>query len=280
MTRAFLASWFAVVVTAPLALAPPAVSGVPPRAPQATARVVVTTANIFLGLPPARARADIRRAAERSTIVAGQEMGGRRASAFAPRGWRAFQPARPACRELATWWKAETWALVRTRVRVLVISDIIPSATRCATVVVLRHRATGLRLPVVNIHMVPHVEVNGHPRANRLVPLFARDLVLIRRIAAAARDRWGLALLAGDWNVDYPDDRRVQWWGFPYARLHERWDTHWGKLPMTGPTHERRRIDAVWWSESRRIRPVDSTTIRRTWSDHNFVRVALSIRVR
>lgn len=282
-------AWWAVLAVVTAGPAGVAAAGSQPPAPgsrsAAATRVAVTTANVLVRLPPARARADLRHATTGATIVAGQENWTRRAARIAPRGWRAFQPARPrpACRGLATWWRRDTWRLVRGWARV-VWPGAVPFAVRCVSVVILRHRGTGLVLPVVDAHMPPGVDSSGSPRpgARARVALYARGLVRVRAVAARVRDRFGVAVLAGDWNVSYPEDRARQWPGFPYAMLHRRWDTSWAAKfgPLGRPTHGWRRIDAVWWSESRRVRLVASHTIGRTWSDHNFLRVVLTIRQR
>lgn len=284
MIRTHLARWCvgAILLTLP-APATGAQALFPPVGAAPVVRVVITTANVRASLSPAQARADMRRATAHSTIVAGQEYWPRAAGRFAPRGWRVFHPARPlaACRDLATFYRADTWQ--RLRGHAIVMDRLgFPTPSRCTSVLVLRHRATGLVLPVVNVHMLPHVDLAGHPRPLPLrVAAYARGMARVTWLATEVRDRYGVALVAGDWNVSYPADRRVQWSGFPYAHLAAHWDTHWAQLPMTGPTHAGgRRIDSVWWSESRRVTPVHSRTIRGTWSDHNFVRLVIRVRGR
>jgi endonuclease/exonuclease/phosphatase (EEP) superfamily protein YafD len=145
-------------------------------------------------------------------------------------------------------------------------------------VVILRHRATGLRLPLLDVHMTSHVEVAGRARTccPDRVAAYGRAMGRVTELGGQLRRRYGRAIIGGDWNVDWPADHRVQSRVFPYAHLWRTWDTHWAKLPATGPTHGSRRIDALWWTE-RSIRPVDSDTLRRTASDHNFIRLTVRL---
>jgi endonuclease/exonuclease/phosphatase (EEP) superfamily protein YafD len=144
-------------------------------------------------------------------------------------------------------------------------------------VAVLVHRRTGLRLPVVGVHLLPHVEVAGRPRDLwRLVP-FHRSVDRVQELARAIRANRGRVLVGGDWNVDWPRDNQVQARPFPYRHLHGFLDSNWGRLPWTRPTHGNRRIDTWWWSERSGLRAVDSDTLGRTWSDHRFVRISFRV---
>lgn len=275
--------WAAALLAAAIPVAavpagPALTAGVLPRAPAVT----ITTANVQVDLPLWKARADLKRARSAATVVVAQEMWHRNVARLIPHSWATFQPARPwkACRGNTISWRQDTWRKLASWAITLHRSTVIASGTRCASVAVLRHRQTGKILPVVGLHMIPHVEVAGHPRQLPLrLQLYRQALETARAQAARLRDRFGAALLAGDWNVDYWADRRVQYRGFPYAWLHQRWDTHWAKLARTRATHGSRAIDAIWWSEGpRQLTPLDGDTLGRTFSDHSFVRLTLRLR--
>lgn len=235
-------------------------------------RVIIVTANVHKDLGPRAARHDFRIATGGAvSVVLSQENWHRRPARLFPAGWAVFRTGTPVpgCRGTIVAWKGRTWARTAAWARFL-------GGKQCATVAVLRHRATGRLVPFVSVHLIPHVEVNGHPRPlPDRIRLYHRQLDNTRALGARLRDRYGRAIIGGDWNVDWPDDRRVGAWPFPFVHLRPRWDCNWGKLPWTRPTHGHRRIDAVWWTE-RTVRPVSSATRARTYSDHNFVRVTVT----
>jgi hypothetical protein len=270
-----------VLLASGLLAAPGARSDAPSTTGPGSTRIDVTTANVRTGIGGRRARLDVARAARRATIVAAQEMWHRRPGEVAPPGWRGFQPTGPigACRGNMTLWRRDVWRRGNAYAYVLNRSTLFPYAPTCATVVILRNRATGLVVPIVNVHLIPHVEVAGRPRnLPARIALYRHDMDRVARRATLIAARRGRVIVGGDWNVDYSADRRVRFSAFPYAHLWRRFDTHWAKLAPTGPTHGSRRIDALWWSEAGGFRPVDSDTIRHTYSDHNFVRLTLTAR--
>jgi endonuclease/exonuclease/phosphatase (EEP) superfamily protein YafD len=240
-------------------------------------RVTLTTANVQASLSAAQARADLARAtAGRTTVALVQEMWPRNVARLAPAGWGSWHPNRPVsgCRDNAVLWDRAVWRLGSHHAVRLHWAALVGN---CAAVAVLVHRRTGLRLPVIGVHLLPHVEVAGRPRdLPRLVP-FHRS---VDRVLALARAVWanrGRVIVAGDWNVDWPADHRVLARPFPYRHFFPSFDSNWGQLPWTRPTHGSRRIDTVWASETRGLRWLDSDTLGRTWSDHRFVRVTLRV---
>ena len=255
---------------------PPPLGAAPTPVPVAPGvRVTVTTANVKASLPRWQARADIRRATAGATsVVLAQEMWPRNVRRLAPAGWGSWHPDRPVpgCRDNAVLWDRAVWRLGNHRGHRLHWAALVGN---CAAVAILVHRRTGLRLPVVGVHLLPHVDANGHPRPlPRLVP-FHRSVDRTLALALALWERRGLVLVGGDWNVDWSDDHRVSARPFPSRHFRPHFDSNWGRLPWTRPTHGHRRIDTLWWSESRGLWPLDSDTLRGTWSDHNFVRVSL-----
>ena len=233
---------------------------------EAGSKVRVTTANIYVGLGPDAARADLRRAMRHGNVVLTQEMKNRRIDVS---GWRRFTPGRRHCREVQTYWRRSVWRHVRHAAVVLVRGDAFPHQTRCANVVVLRHRATGRLVRFVNIHLHPHVELGGHPRAccPRKTRAYARAMDRLDRIVA----RPGRIVVGGDWNVGRRADCRVRWHGFPCAHLSGPLNTP--PLRSSSPTRGNRHIDVNWYSPQFGLRQV--RTIGHTRSDHQFSRVVL-----
>lgn len=262
-------------------VAPPPVAARPHPGPVASpgVRFTVTTANVQVVLGPVGARADLALAARRSSVVLAQENWGRQVAQLAPTGWSAYQPARPVpgCRGNATMWRRAVWRLGGHWAALLHRSEL---GNRCATVTVLVHRQTGVRVPFVNVHLLPGVDANGHPRPRPVrVATFHRSVHRVLDVARSLRSRFRLAVIGGDWNVDWPDDHRVRAYPFPYRHLWRAWNSNWGKLPWTRPTHGSRRIDQVWWNERRGVWPVRSRTVGHTRSDHRFLRVTIRVPV-
>lgn len=265
----------AAVLAASLSLlAPPASSSSAP----APLRVTVTTANVRNIVTTSQARADVRRAIDRSSVVLLQEMWHRRVTGLVPASWGVFHPSTPVggCRDNAIVWDRSVWRLVRGYgFRLHYVSGLVGN---CAAVAILEHRTTGRILPAIGVHLLPHVEVAGRPRPLPRVRTYHASIDRIRDRAAGVTSRRGSVLIGGDWNVDYPADRRVQSRPFPFRHFHAAYDSQWGVLPRTLPTLGSRRIDGFWWSANGTIRPIASRTIRGTYSDHNFVRTTLELR--
>ena len=273
--------WCLVLVLAVAAtVAPPPVAATAQATTPRGFRVTVTTANVQVGLSRRHARADLAYAARRGSVVLAQENWTRQVSQLAPTGWSAYQPARPVpgCRGNATLWDRSVWRLGGHWARLLHRSEL---GNRCATVTVLVHRQTHTRVPFVNVHLLPGVDAGGHPRPRPVrVATFHRGLDRVVDLGRYLRDtRHGLAVIGGDWNVDWKADHRVQARPFPYRHLWRSWDSNWGKATWTRPTHGSRRIDQVWWAERRGVWAVRSRTLARTWSDHRFLRVVLRVPV-
>jgi hypothetical protein len=243
--------------------------------------VVVTTANIHRTMPRRQARADIARAARAGDVVLTQENRRRRAGDLAPNGWTAYAPRHPsACRENVVYWDPGRFRRVVERRVVLYPRRTFPASRRCASVVVLEDRRSGIVVPVVSVHMIPHVERAGRPR--RLptrIRIYHRTLDRLVRVLATVEARRGIVVVGGDWNVDYAADRRIRSRPFPYAHLSPGMtNQHAPEFGRDAPTYGSRRVDSVWISESPRIRILDSSTIKGTFSDHSFARVRLRIR--
>lgn len=237
----------------------------------------MTTANVRNILPAWQARADIRRATTGASVVLLQEMWNRRVTRLVPPGWDVWHPSRPVsgCRDNAVIWDRRVWRLGDHHGVRIHWADLVGN---CAAAAVLVHRGSGLRLPLIGVHLLPHVEVAGHPRHLWRVRPFHRS---VDRVLGKAQAMWanrGLVLVGGDWNVDWPRDHQVQARPFPYRHFHQAFDSNWGQLPWTRATHAGgRRIDTWWWSDRPGLRALSSATLVHTWSDHNFVRVAFQV---
>ena len=241
-------------------------------------RVTVTTANVRNIVTASQARADVRRAIVGSSVVLLQEMWHRRVSGLVPASWGVFHPSTPVggCRDNAIVWDRSVWRLVHAYgYRVHYVRGLVGN---CVAVAILKHRGTGRLLPVIGVHTLPHVEVSGRPRPLPRVRTYHASIDRIRDRGNRVTAVRGSVLIGGDWNVDYPADRRVQARPFPWRHFHAAFDSQWGTLPRTLPTLGSRRIDGFWWSANGTIRPIASRTIRGTYSDHNFVRTTYALR--
>jgi endonuclease/exonuclease/phosphatase family metal-dependent hydrolase len=247
----------------------------------AAAVLVVATQNVQVGMPAYQARHDITRAAVGADVVVLQEMGGRRVAAgFTPAGFRCWQALSGPAREVPVCWRASRFAEIAAHTTLLHRSDLFPSATRAASTVVLRDRTTGRLWPVVDVHMIPHIEVGGRLRQ---LPRRALAVLALSRIDALAdrlTARYGRVIIGGDFNIDATADHRVRQPACLWYRMNHgptNYDTAWNTLPRTGPTLGRRRIDYVWWPKAAAT-AVRSATIGGTYSDHQLVRVTLAAR--
>lgn len=144
----------------------------------------------------------------------------------------------------------------------------------------LQDKVTGRIIWVLNTHFVPTVEgPNGRRNANeRRTRLYAKHmdglLALVDKIRA--EEGGGLVFVAGDFNVNYRNDKVAQDPIFPYAALGTRRlrSSHY-KLgePATG-THvlgngfDKRLIDYVHFRPTRRATPTGQRIIRGMNSDH------------
>jgi exonuclease III len=137
-----------------------------------------------------------------------------------------------------------------------------------ATVVHLRHRATGQLVSVVNVHLLSGAMSAGRPRPDRpLRVAFYKEQV--RNLATALEDekRFGQVFVLGDFNIGYAADARWQRRGLPYKRLTRHGlQAMWRTCGTDGRgTHGPQYIDQVWSQQ-----PADSCDVAYdiTQSDH------------
>ena len=145
--------------------------------PAAVALVVaLATQNVQQGLPPAAARYDIGRAAAGSSVVLTQEMGLRRAAAFAPPGWRVAHKNGLRRGDCATYSDAALWRPGATWTRQLTYARF-RAGHRFALVTILHGlgRYAGTTLATVCVHLItrprerPAVERAGVARLAALL---------------------------------------------------------------------------------------------------------------
>lgn len=158
-----------------------------------------------------------------------------------------------------------------------------PPPPRYTNWVRYQHRGTGRYVYHINAHANSHIDNNGHPYNLPRTDCAEKQFRDIRALAAAKEDS-GQVIVSGDLNVDYVDDKRVQYVNFPYVVLDER-DAA-GNLPGlrscyaihgvkgTG-THGDRHIDYIYfWKrlpEYQKMWMMDYYILTGTNSDHNGV---------
>lgn len=205
----------------------------------AAVSLTITTQNVRHTLPADQAHHDIAQAAQRSAVLVTQEMGGRRAARFAPAGWGTAHAGLGRRGDCATYWRRDTWHLLRSRTVALPLH-------RWALVTVLGHQ--GARLAVVCVHMPT--------RRERTWADYRHAIARLRTLAGHLRTGQPV-VLAGDWN---------QAWG---QRLLRDWRS--ARPPQVTLGH--RRTDFAYWCAPLRRHSI--TTLGHTYSDHQAVRVQL-----
>jgi hypothetical protein len=216
----------------------------------ATVAIAIATQNVYVGLPPDRARHDIRQATAQSSIVLTQEMGSRHAREFAPRGWAVAHRLGPWVGDCATFYDTSVWRRRDWWTFPITKSDAFPGGHRFGLVTVLHGHGT--TVAAVCVHMItqprnrPDVEAAGVRR--------------LRAQLAALRATYPHVVVGGDWN------RAFSWRPFlPHMRA--------TRPPR--PTHSPGvRIDYIYAETPRTVRRI--AVIGHTYSDHNGVREVIA----
>lgn len=238
--------------------------------------LVATTQNVRYTLGPAHTRYDVRRAARGSDLVLLQEFSGKRASAYAPAGYGTWQAPRGQRAEAPVLWRRATLGLVSGYTVLLHRSTLFASATRYASVVRFRVRATGACLRVVNLHMIPGIDRSGYLVRAPRAALARRAVAVIAAVARGAPDC--ATLVGGDWNFAYHSDCRVHLASMPCARMSAAgYLAQWGALAGDRPTFGHRIIDTLWVRRSQ-VRPLWQSVSGGTYSDHQRVRLGFILR--
>lgn len=151
------------------------------------------------------------------------------------------------------------------------------------------HIPSGRNVNHLNSHLNAHIDNNGHPYDLPRTEDAEKHIRMIRDLAANRKSH-GQVVVSGDFNVDYQDDKRVQYSRFPYTVLEERQAA--GTIPglrsgysqhgvTTLATHGSRRIDYIYeWvrtAEHRVMRMTNHYIVNGTNSDHNGVVAAFSM---
>lgn len=120
-----------------------------------------------------------------------------------------------------------------------------------ATVVRLRHRATGTPISVVNVHLMNGSLKRGrpHPDRPRRFDLYADQLRRTRTIARSEQSDGRTVYVTGDFNSDYQSDERTRHRKLPFRRFKRvgyvsMW--HGEDLGRRRGTFNRSHLDGVW----------------------------------
>jgi endonuclease/exonuclease/phosphatase (EEP) superfamily protein YafD len=193
--------------------------------------------------------------------VAGlQEIGSNRRRHYLAsiRGWGYYRPRY--IQQNPVIWNRSRFRLVRAHgdriARSRHLRGQLPGATRrkkdsTATVVRLRHLASGRRISVINVHLVHGAVKGGKPWPHRpaVFNLFRNQVAGL--VQAVKRERrWGRVFVTGDFNVGYRADQHFALPRLPYRRLsRQRLDAVWqgtGYLRRGEGTHSDALIDQIW----------------------------------
>lgn len=164
-----------------------------------------------------------------------------------------------------------------------------PPPPRYITWISWTHKPSGRRVQHINSHLNAHIDDNGHPYALPRTEDAELHIRMIRDLAVRRADE-GQVVVSGDFNVDYEDDRRVQYSRFPYTVLEERQAagaipglrSGYSQLGVTNlGTHGSRRIDYIYeWvrvPSARLMEMRNHYVVDGTRSDHNGVVAAFSL---
>lgn len=236
-----------------------------PTTRDAPVPLVVTTLNVHETLGPARARHDLARAYVGSDLVLTQEMGRRRARDLIPDRFGVWQPRDAA--QLAVAWRRSTLTFRGGVILLAHRSHLFRSATRYALAARFRTPA-GRCLVAVDVHSIPHVEINGHPRRLPRITLVQKFTTRLRAFSTVVRAGCAL-IIGGDWNVDGYADRRVRYRYFPAVQLGAL-DSTWGLFPGRRGTLGARSVDGFYLD---RLDALGFRVVGGTYSDHDAARV-------
>lgn len=278
------------VLTAVLAaavLSAPSPSYAVPTTSTATAPAPAAAAPAEIRIGTYNIRADTRmkafkrgvRALRAEVDVAGlQEIGSNKKRRYLERSrsWGYFRPAR--IQQNPVIWRRSAFALVRGSGYKIAESRSLgdePSGGErkkdsTATVVRLRHRATGQRVVVINVHLVKGAVKAGRPWPGRprTFDLYADQVAGLVKAVRAQRS-WGRVFALGDFNVGFEADERWRHRKLPFRKFRAiGFRSMWqGSPALDKPygTHQDALIDQVWTGD----KPVRTQILRSVKvSDH------------
>lgn len=173
-------------------------------------------------------------------------------------GWGYFRPR--LIQQNPVIWNRHRFRLVKARGHRIAksrhLNGQLPGAKRrkkdsTATIVRLRHRETGRRISVVNVHLVHGAVKGGKPWPHRpaVFNLF-RDQVRGLVKTVKHERRWGRVFVTGDFNVGYRADKHSGLPKLPYRQLSRiRLNSMWqgtSYLRHDRGTHSDALIDQIW----------------------------------
>ena len=164
-----------------------------------------------------------------------------------------------------------------------------PPPPRYLTWISWEHLPSGRKVNHINSHLNAHIDDNGSPYDLPRTTDAEKHIRMIRDLAVD-RSTQGQVVVSGDFNVDYQDDKRVQYSRFPYTVLEERQAagaipglrSGYSQMGVTNQaTHGSRRIDYIYeWvrvPSSRLMEMTNHYVVDGTRSDHNGVVAAFAM---
>lgn len=201
-----------------------------PAAARAGSPVELGTYNIRAGVSTGTFEAAVRAVRTRADLVGLQEVNSKAKEDVLKRmsGWAYYRPARYRGEQNPVIWKTSQFTRISARSARTAPSCYIGNERRgpnrikphYATIVRLRHRATGERIVIVNAHLVPGAVKGGRPAKGkkRSFRCYARELRNLRAVAHSER-RNGTVFAMGDFNAGFVPDRKHRKRKLPFRRF-------------------------------------------------------------
>ena len=245
-------------------------------APANSSTFRVASFNIYSGLTGAEFKDELVAITDRADIVGLQEVQSRGDTIdtwAANNGWYAWTPANAWAREVTVLAKKSMFD--RIDKGTIFVCDSGPEGEppppRYITWAKYVHKPSGRKITHINNHLNAHIDDNGHPYDLPRTADAEKHIRMIKDLVLDKKDD-GQVVVTGDFNVDYEDDKRVQYAKFPYTVLENRQDgvpslrSSYSRVGVTGlPTLGNRRVDYVYaWIRTPEARLMD-------FDDHHFV---------
>ena len=228
--------------------------------------VAVGTYNIRAGVSPETFASAVAAFSPRVSVAGLQEVSSKAKEAVLASlvGFDYYRPARYFGEQQPVLWRSSDFAFDPTRWdsarsvqiadRTYIGNELASRSTsikaQYATVVRLTHRATGQRISVINVHLVPGAVVNGQPYPGRprLFDLFVTEVANVITLTKTERDTWGRPFVLGDFNVGWVADERHRTRRLPFRKftkisMPSMWAT---ERPASRGTHSKSLIDQVY----------------------------------
>jgi len=223
-------------------------------------RLTIGTYNLRAGMGMRKFRNGVTSLRRHVGVAGLQEIGSNRRRHYLTslQGWGYYRPHY--IQQNPVIWDRDRFRLVRAHgdriARSRHLRGQLPGATRrkkdsTATVVRLRHLASGRRISVVNVHLVHGAVKGGKPWPHRpaVFNLFRNQVAGLVDTVRRER-RFGRVFVTGDFNVGYRADQHFALPRLPYRRLtRQRLNAVWhgtGYLRRGEGTHSDALIDQIW----------------------------------